>query len=191
MVAETGHTITTSEGKIIHKKLASKPLNFPPLTSRKPEDQRKPTNRCRRCGKFSSGELCETHLRLETTRQDDNNNEPSTSHTTMPTMPAKKKRSYNRVVMYNSSSHGSESTSQYADNDTSEEEDVTEDATLKEAIDREVERLRSQTPMLTSPFRLQHRNTPDHRRNTTGRIRNAESRPKHAQRRSNRPRPHR
>ena len=92
-VAETGHTITTSEGRIIHEKLASKPLNF--HTSRKPEDQRKPTNRCRRCGKFSSGELCETHLRLETTRQDDNNNEPSTNHTTMPTMPAKKKRPYN------------------------------------------------------------------------------------------------
>ena len=92
-VAETGHTITTSEGRIIHKKVASKPVNF--QTSRKPEDQRKPTNRCRRCGKFSSGELCETHLRLETTRQDDNNNEPSTSHTTMPTMPAKKKRPYN------------------------------------------------------------------------------------------------
>ena len=130
--------------------MASKPLNF--QTSRKPEDQRKPTNRCRRCGKFSSGELCETHLRLETTRQDDNNNEPSTSHTTMPTMPAIKKRPYNRVVIYDSSSHGSESTSQYADNGTSEEEEITEDATLKEAIDREVVRLRSQTPMLTSPI---------------------------------------
>ena len=62
-VSETGHTIITSEGKVIHKKLASRPLNF--QTSRKPEDQRKPTNRCRRCGKFSSGELCETHLRLQ------------------------------------------------------------------------------------------------------------------------------
>ena len=41
-VAETGHTITTSEGRIIHEKLASKPLNF--QTSRKSEDQRKPTN---------------------------------------------------------------------------------------------------------------------------------------------------
>ena len=54
--------------------------------------------------------------------------------------------------MYDSSSHDSESTSQYADKDTSEEEDVTEDATLKEAIDREVERTLSQTPMLTSPI---------------------------------------
>ena len=53
-VSETGHTITTSEGKVIHKKLASRPLNF--QTSRKPEDQRRPTNRCRRCGKFSSDE---------------------------------------------------------------------------------------------------------------------------------------
>ena len=67
-------------------------------------------------------------------------------------MPAKKKRPYNRVVIYDSSSHDSESTSQYADNDISEEEDVTEDTSLKEAIDREVERLWSQTPMLTSPI---------------------------------------
>ena len=67
-VAETGHTLTTSERRIIHKKLAAKLLNF--QTSRKPEEQRKPTNRCRRCGTFSSGELSETHLRLETTRQD-------------------------------------------------------------------------------------------------------------------------
>ena len=42
-VAETGHTVTTSEGRVIHKKLASRHLNF--QTSRKPEDQRRPTNR--------------------------------------------------------------------------------------------------------------------------------------------------
>ena len=39
-VAETDHTVTTSEGRVIHKKLASKPLKF--QTSRKPEDQRRP-----------------------------------------------------------------------------------------------------------------------------------------------------
>ena len=149
-VAETGHTVTTSEGRVIHKKLASRPLNL--QTSRRPEDQRRPTNRCRRCGKFSSGELCETHLRLEAAKQDDNNNEPSTSHTTMPTMPTKKKRAYDRVVMYDSSSRDSESTSNYADRATSEEEDATEDTALKAVIGREVERIRSQTPMLTSPI---------------------------------------
>ena len=188
-VAETGHTITTSEGRIIHKNLASMPLNF--QTSRKPEDQRKPRNRCRRCGKFSSGERCETHLRLEATRQDDNNNEPSTSHTTMPTMPAKKKRPYNRVVMCDSSSHSSESTSQYADNDTSEEEDVTRGRQIKGG-DRPGSRATTVTNTDADiSYRLQNRNTPDHRHDTTGRIWNADPRPKHAQRRSNRPRPYR
>ena len=66
-VKETDHTITTSEGRIIHKKLAFKPLNF--QTSRKTDEQKKAINRCRRCGKLSSGELCETHLRLQTTGQ--------------------------------------------------------------------------------------------------------------------------
>ena len=149
-VPETGHTVTTSEGRVIHKKIASKLMNF--QTPRKPEDQRRPTNRCRRCGKFSSGELCETHLRLEAAKQDDNNNEPNTSHTTMPTMPAKKKRSYNRVVMYDSSSRDSESTSNYANRATSEEEDATEDTALMAVIGWEVERIRSQTPMPTSPI---------------------------------------
>ena len=79
-VAETGHTVTTSEGRVLHKKLASRPLKF--QTSRKPEEPRKATNRSRRCGKFSSGELCETHLRIRAARQDGNNNEnqPHTPH---------------------------------------------------------------------------------------------------------------
>ena len=47
VVAETDHTVTTSERRVIHKKLASRPLKF--QTSRKPEEPRKATNRCRRC----------------------------------------------------------------------------------------------------------------------------------------------
>ena len=105
-VAETDHTITTSEGRVIHKKLASLPLKF--QTSKKPEEPRKATNRCRRCGKFSSGELCETHLRIRAARQDNNNNEPSTSHI-LPTMPTtSKKREYSRIITYDSSSQDSE-----------------------------------------------------------------------------------
>ena len=61
-VKKTKHTITTSEGKTIHKKLASKPVKF--QLSRKPEEKRKPTNKCRRCGKFCQGEFCDTHKRL-------------------------------------------------------------------------------------------------------------------------------
>ena len=147
-VAETGHTVTTSEGRVIHKKLASKPLKL--QISRKPEEQRRPTNRCRRCGKFSSGEWCETHLRLEAARQDNNNNEPSTSHTTIPTMPSKK-RSYSRVVLYDSSSNDSGPINNQADTTTSEEEN-TDDITLKDMIGREVERIRSETPMPSSPI---------------------------------------
>ena len=54
--------------------------------------------------------------------------------------------------MYDSSSRDSESTSNYADKATSEEEDATEDTALKAVIGLEVERIRSQTPMLTSPI---------------------------------------
>ena len=71
MKSTNDHTITTSEGKIIHKKLASKPLKF--QTSRKTEEQKRSISRCRRCGKLSSGEYCETHLRLRT-EGDTNNN---------------------------------------------------------------------------------------------------------------------
>ena len=61
-VRETGHTITLADRKIIHKKLASNPLKFQPTKKR--EEARKPTNRCRRCDKFSQGNLCDTHKRL-------------------------------------------------------------------------------------------------------------------------------
>ena len=152
-VKETDHTITTSEGRIIHKKLASKPSKF--QTSRKTDEQ-KAINRCRRCRKFSSGELCETHQRLQTTRQDPNNNiednKPSTSHT-LPTMPMKKKKQgYNRVVVYDSSSRDSNSVKNDADKDSSEEEVNPEDTDLRAEIGREIENLRNQTPMLTPPI---------------------------------------
>ena len=112
-VKETDHTITTSEGTVVHKKLASKPLKF--QTSRRTEEQRRAITRCRKCGKCSHGELCEPHQ-----RQDPNNNtadnDPSTSHT-LPTMTAKKK--YNRVVMYDSSSRESNPTDASVGEDSS------------------------------------------------------------------------
>ena len=82
---ETKHTITTTEGKLIHKKLASKPLKFQP--SKKPDETRKPTMRCKRCGRFSNGDLCDTHKRLYN-KQDDQ--KTSTSGMTFPTMPAER-----------------------------------------------------------------------------------------------------
>ena len=143
-VKETDHTITTSEGRIIHKNLASKPSKF--QTSRKTDEQKKATNRCHRCGKFSNGELCETHLRLQTTGQDPNNNiednEPNTSHT-LPTMPMKKKKQgYNLVVVYDSSSRDSDSVNNDADKDSSGEEVNPEETGLRAEIGREIKNLR-------------------------------------------------
>ena len=146
VVKETDHTITTSEGRVIHKKLASKPLKF--QTSRKTDEQRRAITRCRKCGKFSSSELCETHQ-----RQDPNSNaadnEPSTSHA-IPTMPAKKK--YNRVVMYDSSSRESNLTDASQGEYSSDTEEDLEDTNLRAEIGREIERLRDQTPTLTAPI---------------------------------------
>ena len=65
-------------------------------------------------------------------------------------MPSKK-QSYSRVVLYESSSNDSEPINDQVDTTTSEEED-TEDITLKDMIGREVERIRSETPMPSSPI---------------------------------------
>ena len=153
-VKETDHTVTTSEGRIIHKKLASKPLKV--QTSRRTDEQQKRViNRCRKCGKFSSGEICEAHQQHETEHHDQNNNtaedEPSTSQT-LPTMPSKKKRNYNRVVVYDSSSRDSNSIDTSAEKDSTDTEDDTEDADLRAEIGREIERLRAQTPLPPSPI---------------------------------------
>ena len=61
-IGESGLIITTSEGKIVHNKLASNPIKF--QLSKRPNEQGKPTSRCRRCGKFSQGEYCDTHKRV-------------------------------------------------------------------------------------------------------------------------------
>ena len=145
-VKKTDHIITTSEGRVIHRKLASKPLKF--QTSRKTDEQRRAITRCRKCGKFSSGELCETHQ-----RQDPNNNaadnEPSTSHA-LPTMPAKKK--HNHVVIYDSSSRESNLSDASPGEDSSDTKEDLEDTDLRAEIGREIESLRDQTPTLTAPI---------------------------------------
>ena len=84
-VKETEHTVTTAQGKMIHKKLASNRINFQP--SKKPEDIKKPTMRCKRCGRFSNGEFCRTHQRLmmESNRTAD---QPCSSKT-LPIMPSR------------------------------------------------------------------------------------------------------
>ena len=84
-VKEAGHTVSASEGETIHKKLASKPIKF--QLSRRPEEQRKPTSRCRRCGKFSQGEYCDNHERV--LGLSNSPQETSCSYT-LPTMPQKR-----------------------------------------------------------------------------------------------------
>ena len=88
-VNETKHTITTSDGKIIHKKLASKSIKF--QLPKKPEEKKKPTNRCVRCGKFSQGKYCDTHKRIYGTTD-----EPGCSYT-LPTMP-ERRSTYGDVI---------------------------------------------------------------------------------------------
>ena len=83
-VNKTKHTVTASEGKIIHKKLVSKPIKF--QLSKKPEEKRRPTNRCIKCGKFSQGNYCDTHKRVYGAPKD--TDEPSCSYT-LPTRPEK------------------------------------------------------------------------------------------------------
>ena len=84
-VKETKHTTTTSEGKTIHKKLASKPVKF--QLSRKPEEKRKQTNKCRSCGNFCQGEFCDTHKRVYEIPK--SQQEPCSSRI-LPTMPQKR-----------------------------------------------------------------------------------------------------
>ena len=82
---KTKHTITTSEGKTIPKKLASKPVKS--QLSRKPEEKRRPTNKCRRCGKFCKREFCDTHKRVYGIPK--GQQEPCSSHD-LPMMPQKR-----------------------------------------------------------------------------------------------------
>ena len=94
-VKETKHTITTSEGKIIQEKLASKPINF--QLSRRPEERRNPTNRCRRCGKFYQGEYCELNKKVYGIPKSPQ--EPCSSYT-LPTMP-QERSTYGDIITAN------------------------------------------------------------------------------------------
>ena len=89
VVKETKHTVTTADGKTIHKNLASILFKFQP--SKKTGETRKPTKRCTRCGRFSNDELCETHnwIMAENKKHDDQNKQTSSSKT-FRTMPARK-----------------------------------------------------------------------------------------------------
>ena len=58
-IIDTKHTVTTSDERMRHKKLASNPIMFQP--SKKREDNSKATKRCKRYGQFSNDDFCDTH----------------------------------------------------------------------------------------------------------------------------------
>ena len=101
---ETKHTITTTDGKVIHKKLASNPLKFQP--AKKTEEPRKPTNRCTRCGRFSHDDLCDTHKRIRSEQQ----GQSTSADKTIPTMPIERPeaRPDITVISDSQSSHADE-----------------------------------------------------------------------------------
>ena len=101
---ETKHTITTTYGKVIHKKLASNPFKFQP--AKKTEEPRKPTNRCTRCGRFSHDDLCDTHKRIRSEQQ----GQSTSADKTIPTMPIERSeaRPDITVISDSQSSHADE-----------------------------------------------------------------------------------
>ena len=101
---ETKHTITTTDGKVIHKKLPSNPLKFQP--AKKTEEPRKPTNRCTRCGRFSHDDLCDTHKRIRSEQQ----GQSTSADKTIPTMPIERPeaRPDITVISDSQSSHADE-----------------------------------------------------------------------------------
>ena len=141
-VKETGHTITTADGKILHKKLASDPLKFPP--PKKPEESRKPTKRCRRCGIFSQGDFCETHKRLmsEKLRQDEAST--SKSFPKMPNRDAEEERTVITITTDSQTTDAEENST--ATDEHPEADEITETTTVMGRT------LTAETPMSSSPI---------------------------------------
>ena len=103
--------------------------------------------------KLRSDEYCETHRRLRTDGDLNNNQadkDAGPSHT-IPTMPSKKP-TYSRVVIYNSSSRDSDSMVPNVDKESSDTDSNSEENGLKAEIGRQIETLLAETPTMTSPF---------------------------------------
>ena len=113
-VKETGQTITTANGKIIHAKLASNPLKFQP--PKKPEKSRKPTNRCRRCGKFSQGDFCETHKRLMSDKLRQDETSTSKSFPKMPNREAEEERTVITITTDSQTADSAENSTAWSSN---------------------------------------------------------------------------
>ena len=161
---ETKHTITTTDGKTIHKKLASNPLKFQPM--KKNEEIRKPTKRCARCGRFSNEELCDTHKRIKSELQ-----KQSTSSETFPMMPAKQTEKNPDVTIISDSQSSQAEEPPLTDNTDTE---ITVTADIKYNTDETVAKSeKSQTPEILPPVSCstelaQHRTNKDPDQTPTG-----------------------
>ena len=141
-VEETKHTITTSEGKTKHKKLASKPIKFQP--SRKPEERRKPTNRCRRCGKLCQGEFSDIHKRVYGIPRSPQ--EPCSSYT-LPTMP-QKRSTYSDIITAHAETDAPEPQAATSADEQREEQNPT----AEETQPKEDNTSEANTPLPTTPI---------------------------------------
>ena len=143
-IKETKHTITTSEGKTIHKRLASKPVKF--QLSRKPEEKRRcqHTNKCRRCGKVCQGEFCDKHRKVYGIPE--GQQEPCSSQT-LPMMP-QKRSTYGDTVTTRTETDVQEPQTVITTTQQHEEQDAAVEKTQpEENVSPEVS-----TPLLTTPI---------------------------------------
>ena len=164
---ETKHTITTTDRKIIHKKLASNPSKFQPL--KKNEETKKPTKRCTRCGRFSNGELCDTHKSVKSELQ-----KQSTSSETLPKMPAKQTEKIPDVTIISDSQSSQAEEPPLTDN-TDTEITVTADIKYNTNNTNEIDAKpeENQTPEILPPVSCstelaQHRTNKDPNQTPTG-----------------------
>ena len=141
-VKETKHTITTSEGRIIRQKLASKPIKY--QLSGQSEERQKPTNRCSRCGKFCHGEYCDTHKWVYGIPRDPQ--QPSSSHT-LPTMP-QKRSTYGDILETNEEMDISKSQTDTLADEIQEDQSPT----VEKIPSEEDNRPETNTPSLATPI---------------------------------------
>ena len=145
-VRETGHTITMADGKLLYKKLASNPLKF--QLPKKPEQARKPTNRCHRCGKISQGDLCKTHRRLmaEKLKQDE-----ATTSKSFPKMPNRETEE-RTVITITTDSQTTDGEGNSIDADENTEADEVTEIHAPPSTATTGRTLTAETPMPSSPI---------------------------------------
>ena len=149
---ETKHTITTTDGKTIQKKLASNPPIFQP--SKEAEGARMSTKRCTRFGRFSDEKPCDTHKRLmlENKKLGDQNKQPTSASKTFPTMPSKQTEEIPDItIRSDSQSSSAKGTPKTADIDI----ELTITAEIKHNNGNETEQTQipqdNQRPAISSP----------------------------------------